>query len=386
MAKVATGRILEGTWQCPYCGRKGIPAITVQTCPGCGRAKPSTTEFDYSHTQEVHGKMREEAWAGADWNCSFCESLVRAVEKECPYCGHTREESDKNYFELQKERRKVEEERRRQESMQRDEKYYLDREDIFSDSRSAVDDDSQRNEYQRRDPLLNGVKYAVIALLGIMAAVGLITLFIPKNLTMNVQSVSWETDVVLENLELCSGTGWNLPSDAYNVEKEWRFKETIDVLDHYDTITWTEQESYQVQVGTRQEYSYEELGNGGLAEYVEDVPVYETRYKDVQKSRQEPVYRKESVYDWWYTYTVDRWKTVSHNRLSGYGHEVMFAEISTSGDRQRTRESVEYFVTDDEDKRWTAPKDVWYSIEPDTTITVKVDKILSIIKELVPEE
>ena len=48
------GRLVEGLWDCPYCGTKGIGGLT-QTCPNCGKTRGEETKF-YMGSRKRFGK------------------------------------------------------------------------------------------------------------------------------------------------------------------------------------------------------------------------------------------------------------------------------------------------------------------------------------------
>jgi len=76
------------------------------------------------------------------------------------------------------------------------------------------------------------------------------------------------------------------------------------VLDHYESRT--RQVSERVQVGTRT-YTCGQIdrGNGYFEDRTCTEPEYETRYHS--ESYQEPIYRREPIWDTKYVYRVRRW-------------------------------------------------------------------------------
>ena len=107
------GRIIEGLWDCPYCGTKGNRG-SVRECPCCGKPRGNDTKFylpkekNYLSDEEANKISKE-----PDWLCSFCDSYNSATTTVCHECGHTRDESDLNYFEKQKKNEEEKEKRER---------------------------------------------------------------------------------------------------------------------------------------------------------------------------------------------------------------------------------------------------------------------------------
>ena len=92
---------IEGYWDCPYCGNKAIRG-GMQSCPGCGKTRAADTKFYMLGTTPVADESVVEA--GPDWFCPYCDSYNPSSAKVCRNCGHAREESDEDYFELRKRR------------------------------------------------------------------------------------------------------------------------------------------------------------------------------------------------------------------------------------------------------------------------------------------
>ena len=134
------GRIIEGLWDCPYCGTKGNRG-SVRECPCCGKPRGNDTKFYLPKeknclSDEEANKISKEP----DWLCSFCDSYNSATTTVCHECGHTRDESDLNYFEKQKKNEEEKEKRERNLNINRniDDSNIDDKKDDKSDFKKST--------------------------------------------------------------------------------------------------------------------------------------------------------------------------------------------------------------------------------------------------------
>ena len=77
MATVTEELVYE-YWDCDKCGQKAIRG-DVRTCPSCGNARNENIKFYLKEGKEekVEDKaLADKFKAGADWLCSFCETLT----------------------------------------------------------------------------------------------------------------------------------------------------------------------------------------------------------------------------------------------------------------------------------------------------------------------
>ena len=97
------GKLVEGLWDCPYCGSKKIRA-SLKNCPHCGHPQDENTKFylpdaiTYVPDEEASKISRN-----PDWQCSFCGSLNKDTDNNCRNCNATKDDSEKNYFEMRQE-------------------------------------------------------------------------------------------------------------------------------------------------------------------------------------------------------------------------------------------------------------------------------------------
>ena len=104
------GKIIEGVWDCAYCGTDKIRGA-IRKCPNCGRQRDDNIKFYIADPKNyVDAETAKTISKNPDWQCSYCEGLNSDNDSICYNCGATREASMKNYFEIQKqkaEKRKI---------------------------------------------------------------------------------------------------------------------------------------------------------------------------------------------------------------------------------------------------------------------------------------
>lgn len=193
-----THKIVEGRWDCDYCGTKGIKGRFTK-CPNCGVARGKDTEFYLPPEEEreiLKGEELRTFNRNPDWLCPFCGSLNSDSNKTCVNCGSTRTEKNQTYFDLRKE----EEKRRAEEEVERE---YVSR--------------SYKPEKSRTLSELFSKENICIALMytGIVAVIAfLIYLVSPKHITLNVEGFKWERTVAIEKFQTVEESGYYLPEDA----------------------------------------------------------------------------------------------------------------------------------------------------------------------------
>ena len=88
------GKIIEGLWDCPFCGNKRIRA-GQKTCPDCGHPQDENTKFYMpDEIKYVSEEEAEKISRNPDWQCSFCGSLNSDDLNVCKNCGATKEDSE----------------------------------------------------------------------------------------------------------------------------------------------------------------------------------------------------------------------------------------------------------------------------------------------------
>ena len=316
------GKIIEGLWDCPFCGNKRIRA-GQKTCPDCGHPQDENTKFYMpDEIKYVSEEEAEKISRNPDWQCSFCGSLNSDDLNVCKNCGATKEDSERNYFEM----RQQEEEK-----------------------------------------------------MGIFAAIifGMMSCLTPKIKNVTIDDLDWERTIDIEEVVTHNESDWSLPDDARLQYTKSEIQFYKDVLDHYETVTETKTRS--VIDHYEEKSSYVDLGNGYFEEQTESVPVYteETYTEDVEK----PVYRKEPVYATKYYYEIDKWTVVDTAKSSGNDQNPSWPEPKLKDGQRTGAEEEHYFVTATYEKkkgktetgRYEMDFSQWKELKKGEKIELKID-------------
>ena len=314
------GRIIEGYWDCPYCGEKRILG-RFRDCPSCGKPRGENTVFQHDLPNEENiVENPEETSREADWYCEFCDSLNPASAKFCESCGSPR--TEKTYFEMKEEHSKKEE----------------------AAQAIAAPPPQPGPKRRSRLPLLLFIA-AAIALLFFLSR--------PAKANLTVKSMEWARSVTVEELRTLRESAWSVPSGGRVYDQKQEVQTYTQVLDHYETREREVAEDYidhyeDVVVG------YKDLGNGFFEEITESRPVYETRY--YTETYQEPVYVTVPIFGTKYYYEIDRWVFERQEDTSGssdqapYWAELSLKENEREGDRS---EKYTFTAVDSRDKTYT---------------------------------
>ena len=218
------GRIIEGFWDCEYCGTKGIRG-SIEKCPKCGGVHNTENGF-YLKPNELNYVPEEEAKninRNPDWVCDFCGNLNSDDFESCPSCGAPRTKENLNYFEsrAKKEKEKAEKELQNK---------------AYSNTQH---DSSRENEksYAVSKPSNSLLKRVLIVLASILLIAGIIFVCIPKEQEIHVQEVSWEYSINIEEFKTVTENDIYLPTDARLLYTTQEIAYYEDVLDHYETKT-----------------------------------------------------------------------------------------------------------------------------------------------------
>ena len=92
------GRLIEGLWDCAYCGTKGIGG-SKKYCTNCGRTRTKDTTF-YMPGQKRYVPEEEarKINRNPDWVCEYCDNLNPDGVSKCLGCGAERGAQTLNYF------------------------------------------------------------------------------------------------------------------------------------------------------------------------------------------------------------------------------------------------------------------------------------------------
>lgn len=332
-------KIVMGFWDCPFCGRKKIKG-TERDCPACGNPRGTDTKFymDSSNIEYLSDDEAKNKGQGADWLCPYCNTLNPVKETSCQGCGAAKEESDKDYFSMNKPKPPVEDKKPEPVSAKK-----------------------------KKSPF--SWKMIGIGLMFLAVILGLVSLFTPKEKTFHCTDVSWENEIQIEAYETVEESDWELPPNAKLKHKEKEIRSYEKVLDHYDEVTKTR----KVESGSHTEYTYEDNGDGTFTE----VPHEVIDYKDETYTEQEPVYREEPVYDTKYYYEIKKWMNKRKVTNSGHNHSPVWGETNLLDDEREGSRSCTYYVEgwykEGKSIKIEVPENIWNQMEKGKSYSVKTD-------------
>ncbi len=361
-------RLIEGYWDCKYCGTKKIGRGTRE-CPNCGKTWDENTTF-YMSGQHRYVEPKEAANVNRNpnWICPYCDSLNSDDDKSCRSCGAPRTSENLNYFE---NKRKKQEEAKQLDGNDEEENSQEERVEKSYSTYSYLN--NNRNSLKAKAFNIGVLKYLFIGLLSILAVVGLIYLFIPKDKDITISQMSWERSIDIQRYQTVKESDWSLPTNARLLYSQQEFSHYEEVIDHYETKT--RQVAREEFVGY-EDYvvGYEDLGNGYFEEIIDSRPVYETYYDT--ETYEEAVYRDEPVYRTKYYYEIDKWLHERTEKSSGIDKEPYWCEIVLASDERVSSEKEVYYVdgTDEKGKsyHYSMSYDEWLSVEIGQKIRVKV--------------
>ena len=296
-------KIVMGYWDCPSCGSTGIPGTTYD-CPNCGRQRGKETKF-YMKAGKVEYVPGHKV-VGADWYCEYCGALNTAARTTCENCGAPKAESKDDYFSLKEQKPKP--------------------------APSPVQNNIQASPDQNKK-----IPIWMWIVLGLVVSVILSNVLSawfnkPRDYTFDVQEMTWENSIEIEDYRTFRESDWNLPSGARLAYTASEIRSYESVLDHYESVT----KSRTVQDGGHYETSYSDNGDGTFTEHETYVPDYTTEYYE----EDEPVYRQEPIYDTKYYYDIDRWTYEKTETASGNDKNPYWPTLNLSDkEREAGRES-----------------------------------------------
>ena len=385
------GRIIEGLWDCAYCGTKGIGG-SKRTCTNCGTSRDENTTF-YLSGQKWY-VLKEEAKKVSrkpDWLCDYCGQLSPDNAKECISCGATRNSENLDYFQ-NKEQKAAEEVRKKAaaqtttrinscsiEEAIRNEYKNSTRKSTVKDpwEQKRKDEDSFMNERKTSD-FWNSVKafnWTPVLIFVLIAALiaGCVYLFLPKEHELIVTDVYWERNIDIQEYRTVEENDWQIPAGGRLLYTRSEIHHYNQVLDHYETRT--RQVAKERYVGEEEVVvGYRDLGNGYFEEITSSRAIYETYYET--ETYEEPIYRSVPIYQNKYYYEIERWvydRTATAKATDKYPKwpELNLAE----NERESTRKET-YTVTGkdkkDEVYTFTLSYKEWQRVHLGQEIKVKL--------------
>lgn len=305
---------LEMLWDCPFCDVKAMDG-TIDNCPKCGAAhdekkSPWYLPSDTSYANRITDPEKQrKSDAGANWHCPRCEGTQRNGDGNCLNCSAPRDESAYDGGSANESE---------DESTDDSEEGAVP---AYSRSRNGrthalpeIVDDPAPAPFNGTGPFLKMV--AAFAAMILLCSGSAWALFHKSEVNVQVASVHWLQSVSIERYQQVGQEGFaeNEPSDAANiVEDGSKVHHYVKVLDHYDTVHYTErvadgQSCHTTPTTCTSRKNGTARCSGGDREC-------STKYKSVDKTRQEAAYRKDPVYAMSYRWTVWRWtpnRTIPH--------------------------------------------------------------------------
>lgn len=357
------GRIVEGFWNCKYCGKKEIRGGSKE-CPNCGKIRDNNTVFQLNRNKITYVPHEKATHINRnpDWVCEHCDQLNSDDLTNCASCGAPRTAENLDYFENRKKKER-----------QLLEKYQYEEDDKTSNSNISNISCSSRKDFSFKEFFSLRMQHVLITLVALLGIAGLIFLFIPKNLDLTITEMSWQRTIDIERYQTVDESDWSLPPGARLHYSQEEFSHYEQVLDHYETKT---RQVAKERVSGYEEYvsGYRDLGNGYFEEITSTRPIYETYYET--ETYQEPVYRDEPVYRTKYYYEIDKWLYERSVRTSGVDKSPYWGDVSLASDERISNESEAYYITglNKKDKEQTVQLsyEEWNSLKIEQTVKLKV--------------
>lgn len=388
------GRVLEGFWDCSYCGNKHISGLK-KSCPSCGRVRDETTKFYMDGTgkeRELTDEQLSSVGSGPDWLCAFCGSYNSSDIEICKSCGHSRDEEDRDYFEQQRVNEEKARERREYELRVTGERQYSTEGQQeptgvasgiggANTGRETVGKEwDTRREGERGVRLGRGTNFNLTKALPILGVILLVLLgiflLVPKATTLTVDKLTWDYAIQIEELKTFNESDWQMPAGA-------RLQHTSTEIHHYDQVldhmeTKTRQVPHEVLDGYDEVVTgYTDNGNGTFIANTTQVPRYRTEY--TTETYQEPVYRDEPVYATKYYYEIDRWTRTRAVTTSGIDKSPYYGEVILADKEREGVRSEDYTLYCHNEKgkefEYTITKEEWEKLNVGENINAKVNAI-----------
>jgi len=160
-----------------------------------------------------------------------------------------------------------------------------------------------------------------------------------------ISGYNWTQNVAVQEFQVVHDSSWSAhPSDAYNVTEEYRDTGHDEkVHDGWTTETYMDTcyrtETY-MDTCTRSVYDSRtctgtrDNGDGSFDSYSYECGSYTTESYSCSQTREVPysctktreveLYHYEDIYDWYYTYDVNRWVTIKNYPTSGVDKNPYF--------------------------------------------------------------
>ena len=311
-------KILEGLWDCPYCGQKGIGGLT-KACPNCTHPQDEDTVFYMGSQRKVLDEETAKNYGqGADWICPYCNSLNKHNAGECVNCGAMHEVDSIDY----KQKRAQEELEKR--------------------ANPPVVEETAEQEEKRIEQTIES-KNRRSKLLFILAAVVILLIIIgmPKKKSFTLSEKSWNRDIEIEQSQTVKEDGWSEPAGARCYDEKEEVYEYDQIVDHYDTVQV--EKTREVQDGYDTEIEYIDNGDGTFTENEVKTPKYVT--ETYYETEEQPVYKDVPVYKTKHYYEIDKWVVARTISTSGKDDAPVWGEVTLADGEREGNHKEKYTVT-----------------------------------------
>ena len=362
------GRLIEGLWDCNYCGTKGNRG-SIRECPNCGRSRDEDVKFYMPGNITYVSEEKEKTInRNPDWICPYCNSLNSDSLNICPSCGAARTSEVHDYFSIKEEQ-----------SHPNNFSNTVDNQNTEEDNDSIYEQkiamEKKNTEKLKLVPSFIKKHWKAMLSIPVIIAIiiGMAYLFIPKNEEIVIKEFGWERSIEIEKFQTVFENGWSLPDGARLQYTSTEISHYESVLDHYETKT---RQVEKERISHYESYvsGYKDLGNGYFEEIIDQRPVYETYYET--EEYQEAVYRDEPVYRTKYYYEIDKWLYERSIDTNGLNQEPYWAETVLKENERISKKSQKYYITGinskDEEQTISLDYDVWINLSVNQTIKVKV--------------
>lgn len=392
-----------GRWDCKSCGHRGNLGNVIH-CEQCNAPRGKDVEFYLPEdAPEVTDQtLINEANAGADWVCSYCQSANKATETHCHTCGNDRDaKEDRNLIEREYDLTNTPKTSADADTISKAQK---EQERAAKKQRYLVDEHTEEKEVVKGSKIAKINKWVtgltIISTI-ILSLVGF--LYIPNygnktewhsilNFTTHdyLPSLSFQNAVHSQTEEVVydiSGFYWqrvipiekgeDVPYEDWSVPSGGKYVSSFSAIHHYDKVQdgyETKTRSVKVASGTRRyKCGTKSKGNG----YFEDKYCTETTYTTKNETYSVPRYKDVPVYRTKYRYTMREWQ-FHHNEVSEANDTKPYWATYGSqykGDKWRQgekRELYQVYIQHQNDKaQYEIDFEDWQHFTKQKTITVK---------------
>ncbi len=319
---------IEAFWDCAYCGQKGIGGLTKQ-CPNCGHPQDKDIRFYLPEDVEEHvldENTASQYGKGADWMCSYCNSLNRYNETICHNCGADRNEQLGDYF-----------------SNKDESDHSHDDTNLKNKNTSIKEGTSTRFRYQKATKNTKQKQKRKIGCLPIIGIFFAIMLFVfwPRTSEATVMEKDWDRSISIEEYKTVQEDDWSVPDGGRVYNKKKEIHHYTQELDHYENVQV--QKSRQVLDGYDVSYDYVNNGDGTYDQVKRSTPRYRT--ETYYETERQPVYRDVPVYKTKYYYEIDKWVPTRSVDTNGGSDEPYWGQVSLGSSEREGEHTETYTLT-----------------------------------------